>query len=72
MSTDTSLGTGLLIYFFALYMKGSAMSRNSYSISVGKKRKKYGLFRFLLDLTLTALTGGLWLVWLIFRWLRSV
>lgn len=47
-------------------------SGTTYSIKVGKRRKKYGLFRFLLDLALTFLTGGLWLVWIIFRYLRSV
>lgn len=32
---------------------------------------KYGLGRFLIDLILTALTGGLWLVYLIFKFIRT-
>lgn len=47
------------------------MSRSSYSISFGKKKKKYGFFRLLLDLILTLLTGGLWLIWLLIRYLRN-
>lgn len=35
------------------------------------EKKKYGLFRFLLDLFLTAITGGLWLVYLVLKWIRS-
>lgn len=33
-------------------------------------KKKYGFFNFLLDLVLTGLTGGLWLIWILFRFLR--
>ena len=33
--------------------------------------KKYGFVRFLIDLLLTALTGGIWLVWLLFKFLRT-
>ena len=33
--------------------------------------KKYGLGRFLIDLLLTTLTGGLWLAYLIFKFIRT-
>ena len=33
--------------------------------------KKYGFGSFLIDLILTSLTGGLWLVWIVFRFLRK-
>lgn len=33
-------------------------------------KKKYGFFNFLLDLILIGLTGGLWLVWIVLRFLR--
>lgn len=36
-----------------------------------KTKKKYGPVRFLVDFVLTVLTGGLWLVYLIFRALRN-
>ena len=31
---------------------------------------KYGLFQFLLDIILTLLTGGLWLIWIFVREMR--
>lgn len=43
------------LYF---YKKGATM------------KKKYGILNFLLDLVLTGLTGGLWLIWIVFRFLR--
>lgn len=33
--------------------------------------RKYGLFQFLLDIILTLLTGGLWLIWIFVREMRS-
>lgn len=33
-------------------------------------KKKYGILNFLLDLVLTGFTGGLWLIWIVFRFLR--
>lgn len=45
--------------------------KSSYTLSIGKPKKKYGFFRLLLDLILTLLTGGLWLLWLIIRFLRN-
>lgn len=38
---------------------------------VVKPRKRYGFWRFMLDLTLTYITGGLWLLWLFIKFLRS-
>lgn len=32
--------------------------------------RRYGLFNFLLDVTLTALTGGFWLIWIFIREMR--
>ena len=32
--------------------------------------RKYGLFRFLVDIILTLLTGGLWLIWIFVREMR--
>jgi hypothetical protein len=34
-------------------------------------RKKYGFFNFLCDITLTVLTGGLWIIWIFVREMRS-
>lgn len=31
-------------------------------------KKKYGILNFLLDLV--GLTGGLWIIWIVFRFLR--
>lgn len=33
--------------------------------------KKYGFWRFILDLFLIFLTGGLWLIWMVFKFIRS-
>jgi len=34
------------------------------------KRKKYHLHNFVIDLALTALTGGIWLIWIFVREMR--
>ena len=34
-------------------------------------KKKRGAFGILLDLILTCMTGGLWLIWIIIRFLRN-
>lgn len=36
-----------------------------------RTRKRYGIGRFLLDLLLIFLTGGLWLFWIVLRYLRT-
>jgi len=35
------------------------------------KQKHYGFWHLLLDFCLVWLTGGVWLVWLVVRYLRS-
>lgn len=35
-------------------------------------RSPYVFFNFLLDCTLTMLTGGLWLIWIFIREIRSL
>jgi len=36
-----------------------------------KHRRRYGLGSFLLDVILTCLTGGLWLIWIFCREMRN-
>lgn len=33
--------------------------------------KKYGLGKFIIDIILVCVTGGLWLWWLLFKFLRK-
>ncbi|QXO14099.1 membrane protein [Gordonia phage OlgasClover] len=33
-------------------------------------RKSYGFFNFIIDIILTCLTGGLWLIWIFCREMR--
>lgn len=33
--------------------------------------KKYGCCNFLIDVTMTAVTGGLWLIWIFCREMRK-
>lgn len=33
-------------------------------------RNRYGLFHFLLDVLLTVITGGFWLIWIFVREMR--
>jgi len=35
------------------------------------RRKRYGFFHLVLDLFLTLITGGLWFLWIVIRFLRS-
>lgn len=37
----------------------------------GKKHKKRGTFGLILDFILVIITGGLWLIWLLIRYLRG-
>ena len=34
--------------------------------------KKYGFGNFVLDIALTVVTGGLWLIWIIVREMRNI
>lgn len=36
-----------------------------------KSKKKYGPLKFLVDCTLTIITGGLWLIWVFVREMRN-
>lgn len=36
-----------------------------------KMQKKYGFGKFILDLLLTAITGGFWLIWIFVREMRG-
>lgn len=46
---------------------------NSYEYQKGIiiMRRKYGLFNFFCDIVLTMITGGLWLIWIFVREMRS-
>lgn len=46
------------------------MGKNDISFSFNS-RKKYGLGHFLFDVFMTAITGGLWLLWLLFKFFRA-
>lgn len=35
------------------------------------RRKRYGIRHFILDLFMVFITGGFWLIWMVFRFLRS-
>lgn len=35
------------------------------------KRKKYGCMHLLFDFFMTLMTGGLWLLWLVIKFLRN-
>lgn len=35
------------------------------------RRKRYGLGHFILDIFMVVVTGGFWLIWMVFRFLRS-
>ena len=43
--------------------RSNTMSRSS--------RRRYGLFNFLFDVLLVAITGGLWLIWIFVREMRG-
>lgn len=32
---------------------------------------KYGILNFLFDLFMTSITGGIWLLWILFKFLRK-
>lgn len=43
-----------------------------YKETIGMRtRKKYGLMKFLFDVCLVCLTGGLWLIWIFVREMRG-
>lgn len=36
-----------------------------------RTKRKYGFFNFLFDVVMTGITGGLWLIWVFVREMRS-
>jgi hypothetical protein len=48
------------------FLKGDSMI-----IVVVKEKKKYGCLKFLFDVFMTAITGGLWLIWIFVREMRN-
>jgi len=40
------------------------------TLYVGEPRKRYGFFSFVFDVTLTLVSGGLWLIWIFVREMR--
>lgn len=58
-----------LLFFFAYITFG--IMRPNLREEDKMSTKKYGLGRFLFDLFMIAITGGLWLIWMIFKFLRS-
>lgn len=36
-----------------------------------RRRKKYGLGKFILDVVMTVITGGFWLIWVFCREMRN-
>lgn len=40
-------------------------------VQVVQVKRSYGFFHILLDFILTLLTGGIWLIWILIRFLRS-
>ena len=41
------------------------------TLYAGTPRKRYGFWKFILDCTMTLLTGGLWLIWIFVREMRA-
>ena len=51
-----------------LFRDNQAYSRSLY---LGESRKRYGFWNFALDVFMTALTSGLWLIWVFVREMRG-
>lgn len=56
---------GLLFFFFAIFTD-SFMRKEMINM-----KKKRGTFGLIVDFLLTIFTGGLWLIWLIIKYLRT-
>lgn len=65
MFLATVTRTGNLI--FGTPSKGFTVTQYVIIDRVNTPRKPYGCFAFLLDLFLTILTHGLWIIWIIIR-----
>jgi hypothetical protein len=42
-----------------------------YTMASYGKQKRYGIGRFIFDVFMTCITGGLWLLWLLFKFFRT-
>ena len=51
--------------------RNHTMSRRGRKRYVQPRRKRYGKVHILVDFLLTIFTGGLWLLWIFIRFLRS-
>lgn len=49
---------------------GTTEYRLEFGLGRAKKKKHYGFFHLFFDFVLTMLTGGLWLIWILIRYLR--
>lgn len=49
------------------YRDNQAYSRHVY---FGEPKKRYGFFSFVFDVLMTAITSGLWLIWIFVREMR--
>ena len=65
-------------YIFSIgNQKGRVMNVNVYEprptpvYYVYQPRRKYGFFRFMLDVFMVFLTGGLWIIWIFVREMRN-
>lgn len=47
------------------------MSRRTTNVFVVQARRKYGFWAFIFDAFMFCLTGGLWLIWIFVREMRS-
>lgn len=59
MAIDANLRS---LFFCPASMRGITMSNC---------RRHYGLFNFIFDLFMCAITGGLWLIWIFVREMRN-
>ena len=57
---------GLLFFFFFAIFTDSFMRKEMINM-----KKKRGTFGLIVDFLLTIFTGGLWLIWLIIKYLRT-
>jgi hypothetical protein len=54
-----------------LFYDGDAPRDRIYIQTPVRQRRRYGIFRFCVDICMTALTGGLWLIWIFVREMRA-
>ena len=54
----------------SIFCSPSSVTHSRASLEGKTTMRKYGLFQFLVDIILTLLTGGLWLIWIFVREMR--